>query len=104
MDVQKRIKDLMELRGWTDYRLAKEAYYSYGTKGGRHMPEYRTFFEKLARDRNITVEEMRAIISAHIKSGMNDPDPIRRAQWEKIPHTGDMPLLQMWGHFILSYD
>ena len=25
MDVQKRIKDLMELRGWTDYRLAKEA-------------------------------------------------------------------------------
>ena len=43
------------------------------------MPEYRTFFEKLARDRNITVEEMRAIISARIKSGMNDPDPIRRA-------------------------
>ena len=57
------------------------------------MPEYRTFFEKLARDRNITVEEMRAIISARIKSGMNDPDPIRRAQWEKIPHTGDMPTL-----------
>ena len=52
------------------------------------MPEYRKFFEKLARDRNITVEEMRAIISAHIKSGMNDPDPIRRAQWEKIPHRG----------------
>lgn len=27
------------------------------------MSEYRTFFEKLARDRNITVEEMRSIIS-----------------------------------------
>ena len=52
------------------------------------MPEYRTFFEKLARDRNITVEEMRSIISARIKSGMNDPDPIRRAQWEKIPMQG----------------
>lgn len=63
------------------------------------MPEYRTFFEKLARDRNITVEEMRSIISARIKSGMNDPDPIRRAQWEKIPHTGDMPTPEEW----LSY-
>lgn len=33
------------------------------------MPEYRTFFEKLARDRNITVDEMRAIISARIEAG-----------------------------------
>ena len=31
MDVQKRIKDLMELRGWTDYRLAKEACLSHST-------------------------------------------------------------------------
>ena len=31
MDVQKRIKDLMELRGWTDYRLAKEAGLSHST-------------------------------------------------------------------------
>ena len=31
MDVQKRIKDLMELRGWTDYRLAKEADLSHST-------------------------------------------------------------------------
>ena len=65
------------------------------------MPEYRTFFEKLARDRNITVEEMRAIISARIKSGMNDPDPIRRAQWEKIPHTGDMPTPEEWLSYVV---
>ena len=42
-------------------------------------------FEKLARDRGITVEEMREIISARIRRGMNDPDPKKRAQWEAIP-------------------
>ena len=63
------------------------------------MPEYRTFFEKLARDRNITVDEMRAIISARIEAGINDPDPTRRAQWEKIPHAGDTPTPEEW----LSY-
>ena len=31
MDVQKRIRDLMKLRGWTDYRLAKEASLSHST-------------------------------------------------------------------------
>lgn len=31
MDAQKRIKQLMEERGWTDYRLAKEAKLSHST-------------------------------------------------------------------------
>jgi len=31
VDVQKRIRDLMKLRGWTDYRLAKEASLSHST-------------------------------------------------------------------------
>lgn len=31
MDTQKRIKQLMEERGWTDYRLAKEANLSHST-------------------------------------------------------------------------
>lgn len=31
MDAQKRIKQLMEDRGWTDYRLAKEAELSHST-------------------------------------------------------------------------
>ena len=31
MDVQKRIKQLMEERNWTDYRLAKEASLSHST-------------------------------------------------------------------------
>lgn len=31
MDAQKHIKELMEERGWTDYRLAKEANLSHST-------------------------------------------------------------------------
>lgn len=31
MDVQKRIKQLMKERNWTDYRLAKESGLSYST-------------------------------------------------------------------------
>lgn len=65
------------------------------------MPEYRTFFEKLARDRNITVEEMRSIISARIEAGMNDPDLAHRAQWEKIPHAGDMPTPEEWLSYVI---
>ena len=66
------------------------------------MPEYRTFFEKLARDRNITVEEMRSIISARIEAWMNDPDLARRAQWEKIPHAGDMPTPEEWLNYVVG--
>lgn len=33
--------------------------------------EEETLFERLAHERDITVEEMRAIISAHIEAGMN---------------------------------
>lgn len=51
-------------------------------------------FERLAQ--NITVEEMRAIISARIKKGMNDPDPEKRAQWEKIPCAGEIPTPEEW--------
>lgn len=66
------------------------------------MSEYRTFFEKLARDRNITVEEMRLIISSRIKSGMNDPDLVRRAQWEKIPHASDIPTPEEWLSYVVG--
>ncbi len=66
------------------------------------MPEYRTFFEKLARDRNITVEEMREIISARIETGMSDPDPAHRTQWEKIPHAGDIPTPEEWLSYVIG--
>lgn len=55
------------------------------------MEEQETLFERLARERGITVEEMRAIISARIEKGLHDPDPKKRAQWERIPCAGEVP-------------
>ena len=59
-------------------------------------------FARLARERNITIEEMRAIISARIKKGMNDPDPEKRAQWEKIPRVGDIPTPDEWLYYCVK--
>lgn len=59
-------------------------------------------FERLARERNITVKEMRAIISARIEKGVNDPDPEKRAQWEKIPRVGDIPTPDEWLEYVVE--
>ena len=48
------------------------------------------------------MEEMRSIISARIETGMNDPDPARRAQREKIPHAGDMPTPEEWLSYVVG--
>lgn len=53
-------------------------------------------FERFARERGITVEEMRAIISARIERGWNDPDPEKRMQWRKIPCIGEIPTPDEW--------
>ena len=53
-------------------------------------------FERLARERGITVEEMRAIISDRIEKGWNDPDLKKRAQWRKIACAGDIPTPDEW--------
>lgn len=53
-------------------------------------------FERLARERGITVKEMRKIISARIEKGWNDSDPEKRAQWRKIPCAGDIPTPDEW--------
>ena len=55
------------------------------------MAEQEMLFERLARERGITVEEMRAIISARIERGLHDPDPEKRAKWERIPCAGEVP-------------
>lgn len=60
------------------------------------MERPKTLFERLARERGISVEEMRAIISARIEQGMNDPDPAKRASWERIPRAGDIPTPEEW--------
>ncbi len=59
-------------------------------------------FERLARERNITVEEMRAIISARIEKGWNDPDLEKRAQWRKIPCAGDIPTPDEWLWYVVD--
>lgn len=59
-------------------------------------------FERLARERNITVEEMRAIISARIEKGWNDPDSEKRAQWRKIPCEGEMPTPDEWLRYVVE--
>lgn len=60
------------------------------------MEKHENFFERLARERNITVEEMKKIISDQIEQGLHDPDPIKRQSWEAIPHVGDVPTPEEW--------
>ena len=59
-------------------------------------------FERLARERGITIEEMQAIISARIESGWKDPDPEKRAQWRKIPCAGELPTPDEWLSYVLK--
>ena len=60
------------------------------------MEKHETFFERLARERNITVEEMKQIISDRIEQGLHDPDPEKRKFWEAIPCEGDVPTPEEW--------
>lgn len=53
-------------------------------------------FERMAQERGVTVEEVRAMISARIKQGWNDPDPQKLAQWRKIPCKGEVPTPDEW--------
>ncbi len=59
-------------------------------------------FERLARERGITVEEMREIISARIERGWNDADLERRAQWRKIPCAGEIPTPDEWLKYVVE--
>lgn len=60
------------------------------------MDAQENIFEWLARERSISVGEMRAIISARIEKGWNDPDLKKRTQWRKIPCAGEMPTPEEW--------
>ena len=59
-------------------------------------------FERLARERNITVEEMRTIISARIEKGWNDSNLEKRAQWRKIPCVGKIPTPDEWLWYVVE--
>ena len=49
------------------------------------------FFAMLAERDHTTVEKIKEKISKRIWEGLHDPDPERRAQWERIPCAGDVP-------------
>lgn len=59
-------------------------------------------FERFARERGITVEEMREIISARIERGWNDPDPEKQAQWRKTPCAGEIPTPDEWLKYVVG--
>ena len=59
-------------------------------------------FERFARERGITVEEMRAIISARIERGWNDSNPEKQAQWRKIPCAGEIPTPDEWLEYVVK--
>lgn len=60
------------------------------------MEKHENLFERLARERNITVEEMKKIISDRIEQGLCDPDLEKRKSWETIPCEGDAPTPEEW--------
>ncbi len=66
------------------------------------MERQETIFDRWAKERNITVEEMKAILSARIEQGINDPNPEKRAQWEKIPHAGEIPTPEEWIRYVVE--
>lgn len=60
------------------------------------------FFEKLARERDTTVEDIRAMISARIRAGINSDDPQIRKQWARIPCAGDVPTPEEWLRYVVE--
>ncbi len=64
------------------------------------MERQETIFDRWAKERNTTVEEMKAILSARIERGLNDPDLKKRAEWEKIPHAGEIPTPEEWLRYV----
>lgn len=59
-------------------------------------------FERLARERGITVEEMREIISSRIERGWNDCDEEKRVQWRRVPCEGEIPTPDEWLKYVVE--
>lgn len=59
-------------------------------------------FERMARERNISADELRALISDRIAKGWNDEDPVKREQWRKIPCAGEIPTPDEWLRYVVE--
>lgn len=66
------------------------------------MDKQEVLIERLARKQGITVETMRERIVLRIREGFNNPDPIKREQWKKIPCIGDMPTPDEYLDYVLK--
>lgn len=64
------------------------------------MADQETIFDRWAKERGITVTEMKAIISARIEQGWNDLDLEKREQWRKIPCKGEVPTPEEWIKYV----
>lgn len=59
-------------------------------------------FKKMAKDRNITVDEMKARITKRIEEGWNSSDLRSREQWRRIPCAGKVPTPEEWLKYSLE--
>ncbi len=66
------------------------------------MEKQDNLFERLARERNITVEQMKEIITDRIRQGLNDPDLEKRKSWEAIPCEGGIPTPEEWLKYAIT--
>ena len=74
-------------------------YYSYRQEAITLQENGKDFFVMLAERDHTTVEKVKEKISKRIWEGLHDPDPERRAQWERIPCAGDVPTPEEWLHY-----
>lgn len=59
-------------------------------------------FKRMAEERSITEEELKEQIQQRIIAGLNSPDPVRRKQWEVIPHEGDIPTPEEYIRYVVE--
>ena len=69
------------------------------TGGFTLQEKEKDFFAMLAERDHTTVEKVKEKISKRIWAGLHDPDPERRAQWERIPCAGDVPTPEEWRRY-----
>lgn len=59
-------------------------------------------FEYLAKQRGISVPELRKLISIRIESGILSDNPLEKSQWEQIPHKGQIPTPDEWLQYVIA--
>jgi len=68
----------------------------------RDEKEQISIFDALAKREGISPDEVRAKIFARIQEGLHDPDPDKRAAWERIPHAGEIPTPEEYVRFVVE--